>query len=174
MESEYMLKRRGLKNGTREPDPKKAPVPIAKESAKTAAKKAGEKKARGDQDTFKEAWFKARRKEMVGVCQHCGGKSCKDSDEYFRFSIAHLLPKNLFESVALHPSNWIELCHFGNSCHANMDNKILDLMDMNCFNDIIEKFLVIYPDIDKAERKYIPDILIQYLKDNSAIDSRAK
>ena len=35
-----------------------------------------------------ERWFNDRRKEMTGTCAHCGGRSCKDSDQYFKFSIA--------------------------------------------------------------------------------------
>jgi len=45
-------------------------------------------------------------------------------------------------------------------------NGTLDLVDMNCFDEIIEKFMAIYPDIAPSERKYIPDVLLQYLKDN--------
>jgi hypothetical protein len=165
-ESEYMRKRREILLGIRDPDPKKEPKPLAKESAKTKAKKASEKKARGEDDTMKERWFQARRKEMTGSCMHCGEASCKSKDQYFRHSIAHILPKSLFESVALHPLNWIELCFWGASCHTNMDNKTLDLIDMNCWDTIVERFIAMYPAIAKEERKYIPDVLLQYVKDN--------
>lgn len=151
---------------SRQPKAKKLQQPIAKVSEKKKKEIAEGKKAKGDEDTFKETWFKARRREMTGACAHCGEPSCRDNNEYFRFSIAHLLPKNLFDSVALHPLNWIELCHFGKSCHTNFDNKILDIMDLNCFDTVIERFIAIYPLIDKAERKYIPDVLLQYAKDN--------
>ncbi len=110
-----------------------------------------------------DRWFKERRKEMTGVCSNCGGKSCKDDDKYYKFSIAHLLPKAYFKSVATHPDNWLELCHFGNSCHAQMDNKMLDLIDMNCFDTIIQKFVKIYPSIANEEKRRIPPILIEYL-----------
>lgn len=150
----------------RTPREKKLPKPIAKVSDKKKAVDASAKKALGEDDTFKEKWFKARRKEMTGKCAHCGEPSCRDNNEYFRFSICHILSKNLFESVALHPLNWIELCHFGNSCHANLDNKMLDLIDLHCFDTVIERFVAMYPAIDKAERKYIPDVLLQYAKDN--------
>lgn len=109
-------------------------------------------------------WFKNRRAEMTGICAHCGDPSCRGSDEYFKFSIAHILPKNIFKSVATHPLNWIELCFWGNSCHTNMDNKTLDLMDLNCFAIVIERFVAMYPAIDKKERRYIPDVLLQYVE----------
>lgn len=110
-----------------------------------------------------DIWFVERRKEMTGFCKNCGGKSCKHDDKYFKFSIAHILPKAYFKSVATHPDNWLELCFFGSSCHTNYDTKMLDLMDMNCFDEIIIKFQKIYPAIDKKERKRIPELLLQYL-----------
>jgi hypothetical protein len=109
-------------------------------------------------------WFEDRRKEMTGRCKHCNGKSCKDSNDFFRHSICHLLPKAYFPSVATHEHNWIELCFWGNNCHGNMDNKMLDLTDMNCFDEIVQKFCIIYPDIAKSERKRIPSILMQYIE----------
>jgi hypothetical protein len=107
-------------------------------------------------------WFEERRKELTGVCAHCGGRSCKDSDQYWKFSIAHILPKNIFKSVATHPLNYIELCFFNNSCHTNFDNKTLDIMDLNCFSIVIDRFVDLYPVIDPKERRYIPDVLLQY------------
>ena len=111
-----------------------------------------------------DRWFKERRKEMTGICQHCGGKSCKDNDQYYKFSIAHLLPKNFFKSIATHPDNWIELCHFGKSCHANLDNHMIDLIELNCFDTVIQKFTKVYPHIAKDELRRVPPILIEYLK----------
>jgi len=108
-------------------------------------------------------WFKERKKEMKGICSHCGNPSSKKDDDKFHYSIAHVLPKALFPSVANHPKNWIELCFWGNSCHTNMDNKTLDLIDMNCFNEIIEKFVEMYPVISKEEKRRIPKILMEYI-----------
>lgn len=111
-------------------------------------------------------WFNERRKEMTGYCKHCGNKSCKGDDKYFKFSISHILPKRLFKSIATHPLNYVELCFWGNNCHGNMDNNMIDLIELNCFDEVIEKFLKIYPDIAQEERKYIPQVLLNYVKDN--------
>jgi hypothetical protein len=138
---------------------KSAPHPIAKKSEKRKQK---EKEMIHD-DTMIN-WFEDRRKEMTGVCMHCGGKSCKDDDKLFKHSIAHILPKALFPSVAHHPENWIELCFFGASCHTNMDSGILDMTDMNCWDTIVTKFQEIYIYVDQKERKKIPDVLRQYIE----------
>lgn len=138
---------------------------IPKKSAKKLKQEAEEKliaKAAGGSE--KERWFQARRLEMTGFCKNCGKPSCKDSDEFFRFSIAHILEKAYVRSVATNEFNWIELCFWGdNSCHSQMDNKMLDMTEMSCWHEIVEKFLKMYPSIDLKERKRIPDILRTYI-----------
>ena len=34
-----------------------------------------------------ERWFNDRRKEMTGTCAHCGGRSCKDSDQSYNCNV---------------------------------------------------------------------------------------
>jgi hypothetical protein len=115
----------------------------------------------------KERWFQERRKDMTGKCSNCGKPSCKNSDEYFRFSIAHILEKAYFKSVRTHPDNWIELCFWGdNSCHSQMDNKMLDMTEMACWDEIVVKFQKMYLAIDPKEKRRIPDILLQYINTN--------
>jgi hypothetical protein len=118
----------------------------------------------GNSNAELKRWFEERRKEMTGVCSNCGGKSEKNNDKYFKFSIAHILPKSIFKSIATHESNWIELCHFGKSCHANLDNNSIDLIDLNCFSDVVDKFVIMYPSIAINEKRRIPAFLIEYLK----------
>lgn len=119
----------------------------------------------GGEKTLDE-WFQGVRALMTGKCRHCQGASCKYNDMQYKSSIAHLLPKKLFPSVATHPDNWIELCHWNNNCHAKMDAQILDMTDMHCWDEIVEKFICIYPAIDPKERRNIPDVLLQYAKDS--------
>lgn len=147
----------------RTPKPQKEYKGIAKKSAKKIKQEKDERDLRRGNETELQIWFNERRKDLKGFCAHCGGKSCKNSNQYFRHSIAHILPRRFFPSVAIHPLNFVELCFWEKNCHGNFDHNILDLMDMNCFDEIIEKFKAIYPSIDKSERKYIPDVLLQYL-----------
>jgi hypothetical protein len=105
--------------------------------------------------------------EMTGRCMHCNGDTMilnKDADSKFHYSVCHILPKNLFPSVSTHPDNWIELCYYGKSCHKNFDDHMIDIVDLNCFGIVIERFVKIYPSIALTERKRIPPILIEYLK----------
>lgn len=112
-----------------------------------------------------ERWFEDRRKDLVGVCANCGRKSSKNDDKWYKASVAHILPKRLFKSVATHPANYLELCFWGEgSCHTNLDNNMLDLIDLNCFDTVIQRFVEMYPSIDQKERRYIPDVLLQYIE----------
>ncbi len=138
------------------PKPKKT-YTIAKRSAKRIAQDMN------TDNTELLEWFKSRRKEMTGKCDHCLGKSMKDDDTKYHYSVAHILPKAYFPSVATHKDNWIELCFYGNSCHTNLDTGALDLIDLNCFDQVIKKFVAMYPSIDPSERKRIPAILLEYL-----------
>jgi hypothetical protein len=145
---------------------------LKEKERKSAVKKITSKSLHAQQDEIGvpkgtqelQRWFNDRHREMKGSCQHCGGKSEKGRGTY-KCSIAHILPKAHFKSVATHPDNWIELCFYGkNSCHTNFDNYMLDITDLNCFDEVIRKFVAIYPDIAIAERRRIPQVLLNYLE----------
>jgi len=109
-------------------------------------------------------WFLERRKEMIGKCWHCNGKTMKDDNAKFHYSVAHILPKKLFPSVATHEFNFIELCYYNQSCHKNFDDGMLSISDLNCFDQVIQRVAIMYPMIAKEERKRIPPILLEYIK----------
>jgi len=110
-----------------------------------------------------QRWFEDRSKEMTGICVNCGGKTQKGESNY-KNSVAHILPKAYFKSVATHEDNWMELCFYGNSCHTNYDNKMIDILDLSCFDSVIQKFVRMYPHITKEERRRIPNVLLEYIE----------
>jgi hypothetical protein len=142
----------------------KIPAKSAKKLKKEAEEK-GVNKATGGSEL--DRWFQARRKEMQGHCLHCGEKTTKHQDQWYKCGIAHLLPKNIFKSIKTHPLNWIELCFWKNNCHGNFDNHMIDITELNCYDLVIERFIAMYPDIAPKERKYIPEALLQYVKNET-------
>lgn len=114
---------------------------IAKKSAKKIAEEKQEKELRNGGDTLMENWFKARRKNLVGVCQcGCGRQSQKKDDMYFRHSCAHIFPKFKFESIMYHPLNYVERAFFG-GCHGVMDDTSMDRwVNFADWEDIKAKF----------------------------------
>lgn len=122
------------------------------------------KRVEYSEETVKEAWFKARRQEMTGYCScGCGNPSSKNSEEYFRFSICHILPQRFFKSVQFNPYNWIEMAFWG-GCHTNFDNRGEDRWHkLACWDEIVTRFKIIYPLTLQEERKHIPDVLLPYI-----------
>lgn len=117
------------------------------------------------QDVELQRWFIHRSKEMVGKCYECGEKSCKGDLRYWKFSVCHILAKSLYPSVATHPLNFVELCHFGQSHHANMDNNGYEYVSQKMprtWELIIERIKLMYPSI--KEKSKIPEIILQELK----------
>lgn len=115
-------------------------------------------------ETFKEAWFQSRRNEMTGFCQcGCGKMSSKDSDKYFRFSACHILPQRNFPSIQFHPLNFIEMAFWG-GCHTNFDEQGSDKWpELACWEEIKEKFLILYPLTKPEEHQFIPKQLLDTL-----------
>lgn len=129
--------------------------PIAKKSKKKLQQEVEEKALRGSDDTLIEQWYKARRKELTGVCQcGCAQPSQKKDDTFFRGSCCHVFPKAIFESVMYHPLNCIERAMFG-GCHANLDEGGLDKWPMMAdWEDIKERFHVLAPLLTDQERSH--------------------
>lgn len=145
----------------------KTPEKETKGIAKVSEKKKAQIAAAKPEAELLEEWFEDRSKEMTGKCVECGEKSCKGDPVYWKFSICHILPKKIFKSVKRHPLNFIELCHFGKSHHNNFDTLGYEWAKEHmpkAWEIIVQRFKIIYPAIVPAERKNIPDILLQELE----------
>lgn len=138
------------------PKPKK---PLKRIGDKKAAEIKSAKQVLGEDETIKEGWFKRRRNEMSGTCQcGCAIPSSKYDDKNFRSSICHIFPQRLFPSVQFHHLNWVERKFWAtgdtSACHAQMDNKSMDLWPkMADWDDIKEKFFILEPLLTEEERK---------------------
>ena len=164
--SDYLNQRRQWKQFGK-PKEEKPVYQLRKKSLKKLAEEAEDRESGTDEAMDK--WFEARRKEMTGKCQFCGGKTEKSNDETYRRSIAHLLPKrpNQFPSVKTHPDNWLELCFWNPSCHTNFDSGMISmelLHDSAEWKIIADKFRKIYPHIVEAERKNIHPLLLKEIQ----------
>lgn len=137
--------------------PKEA-VPKAKKPLKKISdKKAAEIKIIKGSDSELDIFFASQRKFMKGRCLFCGADTMKKDDEKFQFSLAHLLPKAIFKSVATHPDILIELCFYNNSCHTNFDNGMITwefVKDSKEWGIIREKLLNILPMVSPEEKKH--------------------
>lgn len=150
----YLEQRRNLILAGR-PLAEKKKYSIKKVSAKRAAK-IKEQKESGS-DSSMDLFFGQMRKTMKNKCLFCGARTMKDDNEKFHFSLAHLLPKAIFKSIAMHPKNIIELCFYQNSCHTNFDNGMITwefIKDSKEWEIIKEQLLEILPLVSEEERKH--------------------
>lgn len=132
----------------------KAPTKSIKPVSDKKAKQLAEQKRSGESDAVYN-FFVEMRPGMTGKCQFCGGPSEKKNDETFHFSLAHILPKSSFPSVAIHPDNILELCYYGESCHANLDSGRITfemLADSAEWPMIKDKLLKVLPAVAANER----------------------
>ncbi len=152
----YQSERAARKNGLAPKLSFKKPVkPLKKVSDKRAAEiKEGKESGL---DSTMDLFFQSLRKGMTGRCLFCNGSTNKQDDEKFHFSLAHLLPKAIFKSVATNPDNIIELCFWGESCHTNFDNGKITwefIKDSAEWSIIKEKLLLVLPLVSEEERKH--------------------
>lgn len=152
--NDFLKNRMLRKNGLAPALPtRKEKKPLKKVSDKRAIEIANSKVG-GDSEM--DLFFAANRKLMKGKCLFCGADTMKKDDEKFHFSLAHLLPKSTFKSVATHPDILIELCFYNNSCHTNFDNGKITwefIKDSAEWLIIREKLMSILPMVDEKERK---------------------
>lgn len=120
------------------PLPKKKLYHIPKVSKKRKAKL---KEQNLPQAESMEVFFASQRSKMTGVCQcGCTLKTQKADDTFFSFCICHIFPKSIFESVRIHPLNWVERTFIGGH-HTNFDEQGMDKWPMMAdWDDIKEKF----------------------------------
>lgn len=146
------LIRQGLAEKTTGPKPKK---PLNRVSKKLLAEQAEKRKRESDSEM--DLFFQSLRKGMKNKCLFCGGATMKQDDEKFHFSLAHLLPKAIFKSVATNSENIIELCFWNNSCHSNFDSGKITwefIKDSKEWEIIKDKLLNILPLVSPEERKH--------------------
>ena len=95
------------------------------------------------------AWYEERRYEMTGLCCNCPNHSLAGSSLMWKWSIAHILPKEHFKSVMTHPLNWIELCE---RCHTLFDRNYMTASKMQCFPFAVQRFSVFEPLITEKHK----------------------
>lgn len=166
--SDYLLQRQQMKLGKVPPAEKKKPKAIPKKSAKKLAREKEEKEALGGKMTDQQAWYDHIMKTENPVCWETGRDidtrpPKKGSINAWHASIAHILPKKQFKSVATHPLNYLILSWFG-GVHAKWDASWTSAKTMKVWNIAMDRVAQIYPDIADSEKKYLPDSILKELE----------
>lgn len=173
--NEYMRKRmEQILAGRPIPEKKKHTIPKV---SKKRAEKIAEQKTKGA-DSEMDLFFDEMIRRCTGRCLFCNSKTTvvdhnlwreqnerlsneanqkkwdNDVKRIKRASVAHLMPKSKFHSIATHEDCWIELCW---SCHTSFDSGAiswLTLKDSKEWEIIREKLLIVLPLVAEEERKH--------------------
>lgn len=118
-------------------------------------------------------WFVDRMKRLEAKCENC--QSTKPNLKFpsneilWKSCQAHLLPKRHFKSLETHPLNGMVLgsgfsglCH----CHDIYDSSWTKAAKMVIWEEVVRRFLIMYPLITPEEHRFIPPQLLQELPDN--------
>ena len=117
-------------------------------------------------------WFQERMGRLEVKCENCGAtnfwleqnKETKVGKLKWRSCQAHLMPKRHFKSLMTHPLNgmvlgsgYSGLCN----CHDNYDATWEKAAKMKIWDEVVRRFLIMYPLITPEEQRFIPPQLLQ-------------
>jgi hypothetical protein len=107
-------------------------------------------------------WYLDKIPCLAGKCMECGARIDKWIHLVAMSAIAHILPKDDFESIQCHDLAWLEL---GPSCgcHSRYDKSWHSASKMKVWPLVLERVQVLSPLIQPQERKKIPAILLPYM-----------
>lgn len=135
--------------------------------------KRGQESAKINPQGQQSLWFIDRMDRFQPKCENCGAEKAilklPKFGRQWKSCQAHLLPKRHFESLKTHPLNgmvlgsgYSGLCH----CHDNYDASWEKAAKMNIWDEVVRRFLIMYPLITPEEHQYIPPQLLQELPEN--------
>ena len=118
-------------------------------------------------------WFVTRMQICEPKCENCGKEGgylkLPEFKKLWKSCQAHLLPKRHFKSLQTHPLNgmvlgsgYSGLCH----CHDDYDSSWEKAAKMPIWEEVVRRFLIMYPLIPQEEYQFIPPQLLQELPEN--------
>lgn len=126
MESQYLLQRRALKNGSQDSKQTATPDPKALSN-----------------------WFATIASQFTaGTCK-CWECNAPVPEAFIIHATAHIFPKKAFPSVATHPSNYLIL---GASCCHDKSHKVETFSKMKIWREAVDRFLEFERHLTKEEK----------------------
>ena len=103
-------------------------------------------------------WYVSKKHVMTNRCEEPGCQNSTNKwNNYYYWSVCHIVPKKLCPSTAIEPENWIELCQYH---HSEFDSTFEKAAKMGCFAEAKRKFQLFKHLIPNTElRKVNPHLL---------------
>jgi hypothetical protein len=144
---------------------KKPKKPIPKKSAKKLAEEKEAKELLNGGETELQQWYADIMKKEPGKCWETGELINKKDKIGWHGSIAHVLPKEHFPSVATHPKNYMILKMWGGT-HGRYDSNWMSAAKMNIWPYAVKIINLLYPQLTPEEKARIreSEIIAQEIK----------
>lgn len=115
------------------------------------------------EQTELQKWYAAIMDKEEGKCWETGERINKDDKMGWHGSIAHILPKSDFPSVATHPLNYMILKMWGGT-HGQYDSNWENASKMKVWPYAMKIVNILYPLLKRDEKARLPEIIIQEIK----------
>src|SRR5580692_3115613 len=136
---------------------------LPKKSKKKLALEGLEKNIEGNEPSEQTKWYEKIMKHETPVCWETNDRIDIRDKKGWQGSIAHVLPKSLFPSVATHPMNYMILKMWGGT-HGQYDSSWENASKMKIWPYACGIFNVLYPLLTAEEKRKLPDIILQEIK----------
>jgi hypothetical protein len=130
------------------------------------SKPVGRKNPASGYKTPIQKWYEEKIKHCKWICEECG-QSCFSNDKQYQYAAqAHLLPKSLFPSAAVHPLNYACL---GPSCgcHGRYDSNWSNASKMKIWQPSLQIIYILIPLLWPEEYRKLPDIIADPYEDRT-------
>lgn len=159
--SEYQQKLNRIKLGQEPKSGPKPKRPIPKVSKKRAAEIQAAKEVGGDGKSDLVKWYEKIMQNEPGKCWETNERINKQDKLGWHGSIAHILCKKNFPSVATHPQNYMILSMW-NGSHANYDSSWERAASMKVWPYALKIIItVLLPLLPSEEKRHLPDVVLQ-------------
>lgn len=115
------------------------------------------------EETKLQKWYSEIMEKEVARCWETGEPINKQDKKAWHGSIAHVLPKGDYPSVATHPLNYMILKMWGGA-HGQYDASWEKAAKMKVWPHACKIFNILYPLLSREEKSRLPEIIIQELK----------
>ncbi len=129
-------------------------------SKKKAALLEAEKGLRNGEDTELQKWYANIMQSEPGKCWETGEPINKQDKMGWHGSIAHVLCKEHYPSVKVHPLNYMILKMWGGT-HGQYDSSWENASKMRIWPYALKIINILYPLLTQEEKRKLPEVIIQ-------------
>jgi hypothetical protein len=146
---------------------------IPKVSAKRLAQNKADKEELKGGESELQKWYAKIMQDETAKCWETGEAINKQDKRGWHGSIAHILCKSQYPTVATHPLNYMILKMWGGT-HGQYDSSWENAAKMKVWPYALKVINVLYPLLTREEKAKLPDLIIQEVKPDKYLGNSEK